>query len=158
MNMSQAYRATAPHPFAYVITKDTDGRANAMGISWWTFASSNPPTMLACLSSKKHSIQVIRRTMQFSLCLPDVSLREQARKVCSTSGANIDKVQELGIALVPAQVIDAPVLKDARACFECRVQEIREVGDHALCIAEIVAFSENPEKEALRTTPAGYAL
>lgn len=158
MNMSEAYRATAPHPFAYIITKDADGKVNAMGVSWWTFASTNPPMLLACLSSRKHSIQVIRRTMQFSLCLPDVSLREQAKKICSTTGAKVDKVSEFGIALLPGESIDVPVLKDARAVFECRVSEIKDVGDHAVLIAEIVRFAHDPQKQALRTSAEGYAL
>ena len=157
MNMSEVSRVTAPHPFAYVITQDSDGKLNAMGASWWMFASTNPPMLTLCLNRKKHTIQVIERTMRFSLCLPDVALREQARQVCQTTGAKIDKVAAFSVGLTPGKT-GMPVLKQARACFECQVKEIHEAGDHALCLAEILAFSEDPALEALRTTKDGYSL
>jgi flavin reductase (DIM6/NTAB) family NADH-FMN oxidoreductase RutF len=157
MNMTEAFRATAPHPFAYVITRDEQEKCNAMGVSWWTFAAMNPPTLIISVGNQKHSLEVIRRTRRFSLCLPDQSLREQAKKVCQTSGAKLDKIRELGIELTAGQT-GFPVLKQARACFECEVRQILDVGDHALCVAEIQAFSEDPEKEALRTSKEGYSL
>jgi len=157
MNMAEAFRATAPHPFAYVITRDPQEKCNAMGVSWWTFAAITPPTLVISVGNKKHTLEVIRSTHRFSLCLPDQSLREQAKKVCATSGAKVDKVKELGIELAAGQT-GFPVLKQARACFECEVRQILDLGDHSLCVADIKAFSEDPEKEALRTSKEGYAL
>lgn len=157
MNMAEAFRATAPHPFAYVITRDPQEKLNAMGASWWMFAAINPPTLVVAVGNKKHTLEVIRSTRRFSLCLPDQSLREQAKKVCATSGAKVDKVKELGIELAAGQT-GFPVLKQARACFECEVRQILDLGDHSLCVADIKAFSEDPEKEALRTSKEGYAL
>lgn len=157
MDMAEAFRATAPHPFAYAITRDDNDKLNAMGVSWWTFAAINPPTLVLCVGNKKHTLDVIRRTNKFSLCLPDQSLREQARKVCATSGAKVDKVKELGIELVSGQT-GFPILKNARASFECEVQKILDLGDHSLCVAGILAFSEDPEREALRTSKEGYSL
>ncbi len=157
MNMTEAFRATAPHPFAYLITRDAQEKCNAMGVSWWTFAAVNPPTLAVCVGNKKHTLDVIRRTNRFSLCLPDQSLREQARKVCATSGAKVDKVKELGIELTAGQT-GFPILKKARAVFECEVRQILDLGDHSLCVASILAFSEDQEQEALRTTEEGYTL
>lgn len=157
MNMTEAFRATAPHPFAYVITRDAEEKCNAMGVSWWTFAAINPPTLVLCVGNKKHTLDVIRSTKRFSLCLPDQSLREQAKKVCQTTGAKVDKVKELGIELTAGQT-GFPILKKARACFECETKQILDLGDHSLCVAIISAFSEDPEQEALRTTKEGYSL
>lgn len=157
-SMKVAYQATAPHTFAYVISRDESERMNVMGLSWWTFVSSQPPMLLICISRKKHTITNIEKTREFSLCIPDISLREQAMTVCSCSGADVDKVAEFGIELESAKVIKTPLLKKARAKFECKVTEIIDGGDHAICLAEIVDYSTDLNCEALRTRSVGYAL
>ena len=156
--MKDAFRMTAPHILAYVISQDRAGRVNAMGLSWWTFVSNHPPTLLICLSRSKHTIRNIEQTRQFSLCIPDESLRGQAKKICSSSGAEVDKIAQFGVELAPARKISVPVLKKSCACFECSVQNIVDAGDHAICIAEILDYVVNDGYHPLRTLESGYVL
>ena len=41
------------------------------------------------------------------------------------------------------------MVRDSRVVFECRLTDIKEVADHVLYIAEIVAIRGDSEKKAL---------
>ena len=78
------------------------------------------------------------------------ALRAEAALRCGTcSGRTADKAAEFGIALADAEKIAPQVVRDSRVVFECRLVDAREVSDHVLYIAEIVAIRGDAEKKAL---------
>ena len=69
MNISigKIQKALSPNPFVLVTSTREDGVTNAMALSWWCYASNNPPTLLICTSNKGYTGECIRRTKQFAL-------------------------------------------------------------------------------------------
>ena len=149
INIGQAQRLTAPCHFALLSVLRDDGSTNLMAVSWWSYLSNHPPTLGACLSKKGLSGELIRKNGEFALSIVDESLKEAALRCGSCSGRTRDKAAEFGIALTDAARIAPQVVRDSRVVFECRLTDTKEVADHVLYIAEIVAIRGDAEKKAL---------
>ena len=142
INIGQAQRLTAPCPFALLSVLRDDGSTNLMAVSWWSYLSNHPP-------KKGLSGELIRKNGEFALSIVDESLKEAALRCGSCSGRTRDKAAEFGIALTDAARIAPQVVRDSRVVFECRLTDTKEVADHVLYIAEIVAIRGDAEKKAL---------
>lgn len=141
-------RITSPHPFALVSSLKDDGSTNLMAISWWSFASNQPASLIVCLSQKGYSGKCIEKTGQFSLNIVNETLKESAFRCGTCSGATMDKAATFNIALTPARQIQPMLVKDSIVSLECLVTEKMLVGDHILFAAVIedahIRESETP--------------
>ena len=149
ITIGQAQRLTAPCPFALLSVLRDDGSTNLMAVSWWSYLSNHPPTLGACLSKKGLSGSRIEATGKFGLSIVGESLREAALRCGGCSGRTVNKAEAFGIALTDAARITPQVVRDSRVVFECRLTDTKEVADHVLYIAEIVAIRGDAEKKAL---------
>ena len=149
ITIGQAQRLTAPCPFALLSTLRPDGGTNLMAVSWWSYLSNRPPMLGACLSKKGLSGELIRQNGEFALSIVDASLKDAALRCGTYSGRTVDKAADFGIALTDAAAIAPQVVRDSRVVFECRLADTKEVSDHVLYIAEIVAIRGDAEKKAL---------
>lgn len=149
LTISQAQRLSAPCPFALLGTKDAQGRENLMAVSWWSYLSNHPPMLGVCLSDKGYSGGVIRQQGEFSLCLVGESLRAAALECGRCSGRTVDKIRSLGIETLPASSVRAPLVRDSRVCFECRLVSTLQAGDHTFYAAEIIAVQGDDTRPQL---------
>lgn len=154
ISIRQAQLATSPNPFALLMT-DAGGRANAMAISWWSYASNRPPMLTAALSNKGFSGGLIRKNGCFSLCLVDDSLRDTALKCGHSSGRDHDKITELGLRV--SWIDGIPVAEAAAMVLLCRLTSTAEAGDHTVYVAEVERILEAESHGALLHCVNGYA-
>lgn len=141
----QAQRLTAPAPFALLSVRKADGSDNLMAVSWWTYLSNHPPMLGVCLSKKGLSGSLIERSGVFSLNVVGEALKDAALQCGRCSGRDHDKAAEFGIPLEPAGSIEASLVSDSRAVFECRLVDQCDAGDHVFYLAEILACHGNAE-------------
>ncbi len=99
---------------------------------------------------------LIRRSGEFGLCLPDVSLAAEAVKCGRISGRELDKAASYGIRMEKAEEISADLVAESEAAMECRVVEEMEAGDHILFVAQVAAVRMKPEYRHLYALD-GYA-
>lgn len=153
---SQAQRLAAPSPFALLSSMKPDGSTNLMAVSWWTFLSNHPPLIGACLSKKGASGQYITEHGEFALSLVGEKLEQAALNCGRCSGRDTDKAARFNIALQDAQLISPRVVSDSRVVFECKLIDTKEVSDHVMYIAEIVACTGDANVKQLYAWD-GYA-
>lgn len=149
ITVSQAQRMSAPCPFALLGTKSASGKENFMAVSWWTYLSNHPPMLGVCLSNKGYSGTVIRKQGEFSLNLVALELSSAALNCGRCSGRDINKIEAFGIETMDADQISAPLVRNSRICFECRLNSAHEAGDHTFYMAEIVAIHADENKKQL---------
>lgn len=140
LKIGQAQRLTAPAPFGLLSTLREDGSTNLMALSWWTYLSNHPPMLGVCLSKKGLSGSRIEATGEFGLSIVGDRLREAALRCGGCSGRTVNKAEAFGIALTEPAVISAQLVADSRVCFECRLKDRIEAGDHVFYLAEIAAI------------------
>jgi flavin reductase (DIM6/NTAB) family NADH-FMN oxidoreductase RutF len=132
----------------YVLTASTeDGDVAAATVNWVTQASFSPPLVVVGVKAETHSHAVVAASGSFVL---NVLGKDQV----GTAFAFFKPVEADGsqVGGYPYRVgtCGAPVLDAAIAHVECRVVEIRALGDHSVVIGEVVeaGVAVSPEGRA----------
>ncbi len=108
---------------------------NALLVSWLTQCSFEPPLLMMAVRRDSRSFELIREGQAFSVNIISPDQKDLARRFVKPSDRVGDKFEDTA---EPGGATGAPVLRDALAHLECRVQSITEPGDHAVVIGEVV--------------------
>lgn len=140
ITIGQAQKLTAPNPFALLSVQIPNGKTNVMAISWWTYASNRPATVIVCLSKKGYSGSCIQQSGSFGLSVVGKQCCESAFKAGTCSGRNMDKVEALQLPMIRPAKFEQDVVDGSRVCFSCKLTNSMEVGDHVLYVGEVTTI------------------
>lgn len=121
-----------PRPIGWVGTRSADGTNNLAPYSFFNVVSTNPPTVVfgpGMSRRVKDSHANVREGGAFTL---NVVTEEVVEAMNITSGEfppDVDEFAEAGLTAVSGDVVDAPMVAEAKANFECTVLQIVELGD-----------------------------
>jgi len=95
-------------------------------------------------AARKDTLTNVRETEVFTVNIVDFSLVEQMNSTAGSYPEDVDEFEVAGLTVREAQSIDAPIVDEAPASFECRLMKIVEIGDGAMAssvvFGEVVAF------------------
>lgn len=123
-----------PRPIALVSTTSEDGVNNIAPFSYFNGVCSNPPTIMFAPArrgwdgSEKDTLVNIRDTKEFVVNIVSESFAEQMVQ-CSTDYKNdIDEFTISGLNPLPSEKIISPRLKESKISFECKLNQIVDIG------------------------------
>ena len=151
--MSEQTLAKAPMqlPCSVVIISASDDNRQGAMTATAMYVSQMPPLLVASISKTFATYQLIEKSKEFAVnVLADTQLK-LSKKFGSVHGYEVDKFQEFGISTEKASKIGAPLVSGCFANLECRVKSsLWEVdGNHAIYIAEVLAFKMNEDLKPL---------
>lgn len=85
-----------------------------------------------------HSHVLARRSRQCTINLPTEPLLNSVVGIGNCSSAQVDKFERFGLTAVPAREVDAPLVGECHAGFECRLHETRITADYPLFVWRVV--------------------
>ena len=112
-----------------------------------TSLSLAPPTLLVCLSRDAHTLKRLRETGAFSVNLLAARHRELADRFASRVGER--GAARFAVGRWTTLATGSPLLADALAAIDCRVEEIIERHTHAIVIGAVVAVQRGESGPAL---------
>jgi flavin reductase (DIM6/NTAB) family NADH-FMN oxidoreductase RutF len=119
----------------YVVGVAHASRANAFTAAWLTQVSFDPLLVALSVNPDNASYPMLAASRVFAVSVLARGQIELARRFGTHSGRELDKLA--GVAWRPG-VLGAPLLLDAAAWLECRLEETVRAGDHALIVARVV--------------------
>jgi flavin reductase (DIM6/NTAB) family NADH-FMN oxidoreductase RutF len=125
----------------YVVS--TDGLAGREGVTVSSACSvtAEPPSLLACIHHLSGAANAIEHNGVF--CLNVLALSQQ--RVSEAFAGRIDGLEDrFSVARWRTLATGSPVLEDAVAAFDCRVDHMLTEGTHRIFIARVVAAWEGP--------------
>lgn len=149
INIGQATAITSPDPLVLVCTKKEDGSLNMAPVSFFMYASFNPPMLAFAMGKGANSGENIRKTGKAVLAAPGMSLKEAVMAYGSTNGGKMDKLKETPIALQSVEESDIQFPEDSRIAFVVSLAQTVESGDHYLYLCSIEKMMADKTKEAL---------
>ncbi|HET6395942.1 MAG TPA: flavin reductase family protein [Pseudoxanthomonas sp.] len=98
-------------------------------------------------ANRSHALA--RGSRQCVINLPTEPMLDTVVGIGNCSSAQVDKFERFGLAAVPAREVDAPMIGQCHACFECRLHETRITADYPLFVwrvvrAHVAASPANP--------------
>ncbi len=140
-----AYRLL--NPGCVVLVSAGDGERDGLFALTWNMPVRKSPGTVALLSGKRHyTYGIIERTRELGISVPDASIVDAVYGCGSTTGhRGVDKWERFGLTRQQAEKTRVPLVEQAVATLECRVEQVVDMGPSALIIAEIVAARAAPE-------------
>ena len=114
------------------------GATNIMTLGWHTILEFSPSLVGLMISGGNHSYRMIRESRECVINLPTTALTDTVVGIGNTSGAEIDKFAKFNLTRQEASKVDAPLIGECHASFECRLHDDALVDKYNFFIFEVV--------------------
>lgn len=142
--------AIAPRPVCFASTIDKKGNVNLSPFSFFNMFSSNPPIVIFSPSRRvrdnttKHSLQNVLEVAEVVINICDYDMVQQVSLASCEYPKGTDEFTKAGFTKEKASVVQPPMVKEAKVKFECKVKEVKSLGDEGgagqLVIAEVLVM------------------
>ncbi len=143
-------RYLEPGPIVLVSSAWRDKR-NIMTMGWHTVMEFTPSLVGCVIAGGNYSFSLIRRSGQCIINLPTTALTDKVVGIGNCSGASVDKFEKFGLMAVPARVVEAPLIAECHANFECRLKDDSLVERYNFFIFEVVKAHVAPRPKYPQT-------
>ena len=127
-----------PLPAAMISCGNSPENYNIITISWMGTICSNPPMCYISVRPERNSHKLIKESGEFVINLTNEAMAFATDWCGVRSGRDYDKFKKMKLTPVKAEMINAPLIKEAPLCIECRVKEIIPLGSHDMFIADVL--------------------
>ena len=142
--------AIGPRPIAFVSTLDKEGRPNLAPYSFFNIFSSTPPVLIFSANSRlregkpKDTLQNVRETGELVINMITFAMARQMTLAGLDYEHGINEFVKAGFSPLASQQVKPFRVKESLAQFECRLLEIKTLGEQPgaanLVIAEVIVM------------------
>ena len=124
-----------PRPIAFVSTQSKDGKNNVAPFSYFNGVCSKPPTIMFAPARRgwdgeeKDTLINIRDTEEFVVNIVSESFAEKMVMCATDFDSGVDEFEISGLNTADSQKIKPPRVEEAKISFECKLNQIIEIGD-----------------------------
>ena len=106
-----------------LMTTQADGEINTMTIGWGHLGIEwYKPTFIAYVRQSRHTKLLVDKNPEFTINVPLGVADKEIIKICGTqSGRDVNKIEKLGLTLVPGETVSVPGIKEMPLTLECKV-------------------------------------
>jgi len=143
----------APRPVCFASTIDADGRVNLSPFSFFNLFSSNPPVVIFSPARRvrdnttKHTLQNVLEVPEVVINIVSWDMVQQTSLASCEYPKGVDEFIKAGFTREPATLVKPPMVRESKAKLECRVLEIKSLGDEGgagqLVICEVLRLHIN---------------
>src|SRR5258707_6803675 len=120
--LSDIRRYLEPGPIV-LVSSAWQGKSNIMTMGWHMMMQFSPALFGCYIWDGNHSFEMIRRSKECVINIPTTDLVNEAVGIGNCSGKKIDKFKKFRLTALPASKVNAPLIKERYASFECRLSE-----------------------------------
>jgi len=142
--------AIAPRPIAFASTISKEGNVNLSPFSFFNMFSTDPPIIIFSPSRRvrdnttKHTLQNVLEIPEVVINICDYNMVQQLSLASCDYPKEVDEFIKAGFTKQTALHIKPPMVKEAKVKLECKVLEIKSLGNTAgagnLVIAEVLCM------------------
>ena len=144
-----------PTGVAVITTSDAEHRPVGLTCNSFSSVSLEPPLVLWSLRNNSKSIDIFRKTEQFTINVMSHRQDGLSGRFASSSKTMAEKFD--GVPFVRGWG-GSPVLEDCIANFQCSVFARHEAGDHVVFIGQVEAFEQSSDEDALVFYKGAYMM
>jgi len=144
--VSKARKYLEPGP-VLLLSSQFEAHSDIMTLGWHTVLEFSPSLVGCMISSMNHSHALIRDSGQCVLNVPSADLIDKVVAIGNSHGDKLDKFDTFDLTAEPASVVNAPLIGECFASFECQLYDDSMVDNYNLFIFEIVKAHVADEPE-----------
>ena len=126
--------AVAPRPIALASTIDLNGNSNLSPFSFFNVFSANPPVLIFSPARRvrdntvKHTLENVLETKEVVINVVSFDLVHQTSLSSTEYQKGINEFEKAGLTMLPSDLVKPFRVAESPVQFECRVQEVKELG------------------------------
>lgn len=157
----------APRPICFASTIDKEGNVNLSPFSFFNMFSSDPPVVIFSPARRvrdnttKHSLQNVMEVPEVVINMVTYPMVQQTSLASCEYPKQVNEFTKSGFTMEKATLVRPPMVKESQAKLECRVMEIKSLGDGGgagqLVICEVLVmhldenlFADMPGDDGVR--------
>jgi len=126
------------HPKLTVLVCSKWKKDNVMACAWLTPVSEEPPLLLVCIDKNSFTAKQISKTKEFTINIPDSSLRNKVLICGKKSGEKIDKAKLAGLTYADSMAVKPKIIKECIGHIECKVTKRIDGGECYVFLAKVL--------------------
>jgi len=127
-----------PRVTGLVITCDSHGKPDIATFSFLMPISFEPKYVAFSVSPKRKTFENLKEVGEFVLAIPSKEMLDKVWGCGTQSGRDVDKFSLLGLETEKAKAVRPPLVKSFPAQLECKVELMKEFGDHYLVVGRVL--------------------
>jgi flavin reductase (DIM6/NTAB) family NADH-FMN oxidoreductase RutF len=127
-------------------------RPSGMIAGWNMPCSSDGLRICVALWEKGYTHKLVQQTKEFMVAVPNEDLLNAVTIFGKKHGDKVAKFDLTGIKTQKAMYLRTPLLTEATANYECRVEHEYKSGDHFLFVGKVLVAYVNTDKKILVNT------
>jgi flavin reductase (DIM6/NTAB) family NADH-FMN oxidoreductase RutF len=142
------YSSHFPDPVV-LVTVATDAHTNVMTVGWVTPVSFAPPILMVSIAPERFTHDLMIEAGEFGVSVLADDQKKLSTIAGTQSGKVIDKFDRTEFETIASEIISAPLIKGARAWYECKLVSQHSIGDHTAFFGEVVRSDADETKSPL---------
>ena len=134
-----------------LVTSAWNGESNIMTMGWHMMMQFDPALLGCYIWSGNHSYELIRNSQQCVINVPTLELADQVVAVGNNTGSAVDKCGQFGGTPTAATQVEAPLIAECYASFECQLYDSKLIDEYGLFIWQVVKAHVDRSVEQPRT-------
>ncbi|WP_421993671.1 flavin reductase family protein [Roseococcus sp.] len=130
-------RHLEPGPIV-LVSSAWKSETNIMTMGWHMMLGFTPARFACYIWDANHSFEMLRRSRECVINVPEVALLETVIGIGNCSGRDGDKFARFGLRADPAEKVKAPLIRECYANFECRLADSKLIRSEGVFIWEVV--------------------
>ena len=135
--LSKIRRFLEPGPIV-LVSSAWKKESNIMSMGWQMMMQFSPALFGCYIWDGNHSFEMIRRSKECVINVPTADLVDHVVGIGNTSGRDVDKFKRFTLTPVPGSEVDAPLIEECYANFECRLADSKLISKYGVFIWEVV--------------------
>jgi flavin reductase (DIM6/NTAB) family NADH-FMN oxidoreductase RutF len=142
--VSRVRQYLEPGPIV-LISSRWEGKTNIMTLGWHTVMEFSPSLVGCVISAGNHSYNMIRKSGECVINLPTTKLTDTVVGIGNTSGSHLDKFEHFKLTADKATEVEAPLIRECHANFECKLHDDTLADPYNFLIFEVVKAHVMPK-------------
>jgi len=135
--VSDVRRFLEPGPIV-LVSSAWRGKTNIMTMGWHMIMGFQPSLVGCYIWSENFSFDLVRRSRQCVINVPTTDLGATVVDIGNSSGRHIDKFAKFSLTAQAGSEVDAPLIAECFANFECRLVDSSLIRRYSLFVLEVV--------------------
>jgi flavin reductase (DIM6/NTAB) family NADH-FMN oxidoreductase RutF len=135
--VAKVRRFLEPGPIVLVSSK-WKGATNIMTMGWHMVMGFEPSLIGCYIWDANHSFEMLRRSKECVINIPTEDIAAKVVGIGNSSGRDIDKFKKFRLTAAPSKKVNAPLIAECYANFECRLADSSLINKYSLFVWEVV--------------------
>jgi len=137
-----------------IVTTSVNGKIHGLTVNAFTSVSLKPPLVLICIDTKAESCKLIKKSKFFTVNLLTAKQKNISKKFSDPK----TKENRFDDNIWKSNVNGIPVLTNALAFIDCKVESVFLSGDHHIFVGKVIELGLNKNSKPLIYYRGKYSI